>query len=117
MNRGLRQALCAFVLVAVGADVARAQSFTAGVRGAVLESDGVVPGVIVQLINEASNVTRETVSNAVGAYDFAAVPPGTYTVRAALAGFKTYERAGIRVATQQFITLDVQIERGACRKR
>jgi len=90
-----------------------AQSSNAGVRGAVRESGGVVPGVTVQLINEASGAARETVSNDTGEFDFAAVPPGVYTVRASLPGFKTYEQAGIRLATQQFLTVDVVLELGA----
>src|SRR5262245_39027059 len=90
-----------------------AQSFTAGVRGAVRESGAVVPGVAMHLINEATGVGRETVSNAVGEYDFSAVPPGTYTVRAVLQGFKTFERTGVRVATQQFVTVDVALEIGS----
>lgn len=99
----------ALLLLACGAD---AQTFTAGMRGSVRESDRVVPGVVVQLLNEASNATREAVSNGTGEYGFSAVPPGTYTVRAALPGFKTYEQRGIRVAAQQFITLDVVLELG-----
>lgn len=90
-----------------------AQTFTAGVRGAVLEATGgVIPGVTVQLINEGTNASREVVSNETGEYSFSAMPPGTYTVRAAFPGFKTYERRSVRVATQQFITLDIQLEVG-----
>ena len=90
-----------------------AQSFTAGVRGAVRESSGgVVPGVTVQLVNEASNAVRLAVSNAEGEFDFSALPPGTYTLRTSLTGFKTFERRGIRIAAQQFITLDVLLEVG-----
>ena len=47
---------------------------------------------------------RSEVSNEQGLYNFAAVPPGTYTVKAELTGFKTFENKGIRVATQQFVT-------------
>jgi hypothetical protein len=90
-----------------------AQSFTAGIRGAVRDSAGmVVPGATVQLINEANGATRDTVSNPGGEYDFSAVPPATYTVRATLTGFKSSERRGLRIATQQFITLDLLLEVG-----
>ena len=101
------------VLSLAAASLGSAQTFTAGVRGAVRESGGVVPGVAVQLLNEGTNAVRETVSNAVGEYDFSAVPPGTYTVRASLEGFKTYERRGIRIGAQQFITVDVELELGS----
>ena len=100
--------LCAAALPAT----ARAQSSTAGVRVEVRESTAVVPGVTVQLVNEATGVVRETVSNDSGEFDFPAVLPGTYTVRASLAGFKTFERRGIEIATQQFVTTDVRLELG-----
>jgi hypothetical protein len=109
----LGEAVAAGLLAVLLAEVVAAQSFTAGVRGAVRESGGFVPGVTVQLINEATGAARETVSNAVGEYDFSAVPPGTYTVRAVLAGFKTYQRPAVRVATQQFVTVDVVLEIGS----
>ena len=76
------------------------------------ESGGVVPGVTVQLVNEGTGTARETVSNERGEYDFSAITPGTYTVRAALAGFKTFERKALPISTQQFVTLDVVLEIG-----
>ncbi len=90
-----------------------AQTFTGGVRGTVQESGGIVPGVTVQLINQETGAAREAVSNDQGAYNFAAVPPGNYTVRAALTGFRTYESTNVRVGAQQFVTLDVTLEVGA----
>ncbi|MBM3772500.1 MAG: TonB-dependent receptor [Acidimicrobiia bacterium] len=118
MSRSVPRALVvlssgALFMVLLLAGPVAAQSFTAGVRGAVRESGSIVPGVIIQLINEGTGATRETVSNDAGEYDFSAVPPGTYTVRAELQGFKTYERPGIRVATQQFVTVDVVLEIGS----
>ena len=51
-------------------------------------------------------------SNERGLYDFAAVPPGVYTVKAELTGFKTFENKGIRVGTQQFVTMDIKLDVG-----
>ncbi len=113
MPKALKQALFAGVLALVAAGVANAQTFTGGVRGTVQESGGIVPGVTVQLINQETGAMREAVSNDQGAYNFAAVPPGTYTVRAALTGFRTYESTNVRVGAQQFVTLDVTLEVGA----
>ena len=45
---------------------AAAQTFTGGVRGAVRDANGVIPGVTVQLINEATTVVRETTTNDIG---------------------------------------------------
>lgn len=89
-----------------------AQTFTGGVRGAVKEAGGVIPGVTVELLNEENGQRREAATNDSGEYNFAAVTPGTYTVRASLTGFKTYESKGIRVSAQQFVTLDVTLEVG-----
>ncbi|MEW6321100.1 MAG: TonB-dependent receptor [Acidobacteriota bacterium] len=111
MRRPFRSLLVAVVVLAA-ATSAFAQTFTGGLRGAVRDAGGVVPGVTVQLVNEATNQTREGVSNEAGEYNFAAVPPGTYTIRASLTGFKTYERKGVRIAAQQFITLDIVLEVG-----
>jgi hypothetical protein len=99
------------VLVAAGA--ASAQTFTGAIRGAVKDANGVIPGVTVELVNEATGVAREVVSNEEGLYNFAAVPPGTYTIKASLTGFKSYEQKGVRLAAQQFATIDVTLEVGA----
>jgi hypothetical protein len=69
--------------------------------------------VTVTLTNEATNVSRSTVTNDVGQYSFPAVPPGTYTVKSELAGYRTFEHKGLTIGTQQFVTLDVLLEVGA----
>src|SRR5215510_5509295 len=90
-----------------------AQGFQGGLRGAVHDSAGVVPGVEVTITNESTGIKRSVVSNDVGEYAFVAVEPGTYTVRATLQGFKTAERPGIRIGTQQFLLVDLTLEVGA----
>jgi hypothetical protein len=90
-----------------------AQSFQGGLRGTVKDPQGIIPGVTVTLTNEGNNVSRETVSNAVGEYSFPAVDPASYTIKATVQGYKTFERKGVRIGTQQFITLDVTLEIGA----
>lgn len=103
----------ACVLLASWVFVAGAQTSLGGVRGAVRDAQGVIPGAAVTLVNEDSGVSRDTVSNENGEYSFPAVPPGAYTVKAAVQGFKTFERQGIRIQTQTFVTLDIVLEVGA----
>src|SRR5688572_33309691 len=98
-------------LIAVAAP-AFAQTFHGGLRGLVRESGGVVPGVAVTLTNEATNVSRQTQTNNVGEYAFANVDPGTYTVKVSMQGFKTVESKGVRIGTQQFVTLDFTLDVG-----
>ena len=103
---------CAAVFLAVSTIQVQAQTFQGGLRGTVRDAQGVVPAATVILVNEDTKVARETVSNAAGEYSFPAVAPGTYTVRANLAGFKTFELKGVRIGTQQFVNLDVALEVG-----
>ncbi len=109
MRRFLGAAVCLLLLAAP----AWAQQFTGGVRGVVRDANGVIPGVSVTLTNEGSNISRDTVTNDVGQYNFPAVPPGNYTLKAQLSGYKRFESKGLNVGTQQFITLDVALEVGA----
>ncbi len=104
-------ATCLLVFgVAVGLS---AQSFQGGVRGVVKDAQGVIPGVTVTLTNEQNNTTRETVTNGVGEYSFPAVDPSTYSIKAVVQGYKTFERKGVRVGTQQFAAIDIGLELGA----
>ncbi len=86
-------ALC-WLLIAVGAASAGAQQFTGGVRGAVRDANGVIPGVAVTLTNEATNISREVTTNDVGQFNFPAVPPGTYTLKSQISGYKTLRIQG-----------------------
>src|SRR4051812_43756090 len=101
------------LLVSLAAAAAAAQSFQGGLRGTVKDAQGVIPGVTVSLANQDTGVVRETASNEVGEYSFPGVVPGVYTVRAAVSGFKTFERREARIGTQQFLTLDIVLEIGA----
>ena len=107
-----RWCVLALLMVPFVSATAWAQTSTGGVRGAVTDSGGVVPGVTVMLTNEGNGASRDAVSNEQGAYNFSAVPPGTYTVKAELTGFKTFENKGVRVLTQQFVTLDIKLDVG-----
>src|SRR5215210_6139728 len=108
-----RAALVGALLVAVTAGNLFAQGFQGGIRGSLKDAGGVVPGVEVTLTNEQTNVKRSTVTNERGEYVFANVDPGNYKVTATLQGYKTVDRGGIRIGTQQFLTLDLTLEVGA----
>src|SRR6266545_5969572 len=89
-----------------------AQTYHGGLRGAVRESGGVVPGAHVTLLNEANGESRTSTTNSAGEYAFVQVEPGTYTVKGSKQGFKTIEHKGVRIGTQQFITMDLTLEVG-----
>src|SRR5690606_37689919 len=89
-----------------------AQSYQGALRGLVKDAQGVIPGVEVVLANEDTNAVRSVLTNEAGEYSFTSVLPGLYTVRVALSGFRTEERKGLRIATQQAIVQDFMLEIG-----
>ncbi len=109
-----RGALVIGVLAAVvTSGVAYGQGFQGGLRGLIKDAGGVVPGVEVTLTNEQTNISRSTVTNERGEYNFPNIDPGNFVVKATLQGYKTVERAAVRIGTQQFLTLDLTLEVGA----
>src|SRR5512142_1401178 len=74
-----------------------AQSAQGALRGTVRDAQGVIPGVTVTLTNEATGVSRDTVTNAAGEFSFPAIDPSAYTVAASVTGYKEFERKGVRV--------------------
>ncbi len=92
---------------------ANAQSIQGGIRGLVTDSGGgVIANVKIALTDQATNLTRTTLTSASGDYVFNAVVPAVYTITAESPGFKKYDRKGVSVGTQEFLTADVKMEVG-----
>jgi hypothetical protein len=108
-----RCAAAVAVALIVASQLISAQTYQGGLRGLVKDAQGVIPGVEVTLVNESTNAARSATTNEVGEYSFTSVLPGTYTVRAALPGFRTEERKALRIATQQTVVMDFTLEVGA----
>src|SRR5207247_3466002 len=82
------------------------------ITGEVKDSTGaVIPGATVTVVNKATNATRTTQSNEVGLFDFPALPPGTYTVKTELDGFKTATR-DVVLQVQQTLAVNFSLELG-----
>jgi trimeric autotransporter adhesin len=109
----LRAALIGAFLTVAASGTLFGQGFQGGLRGSIKDAGGVVPGVEVTLTNEQTNTSRSTTTNESGEYVFANIDPGSYAVKATLAGYKTIDRRGIPIGTQQFLTLDLTMEVGA----
>ncbi len=72
---------------------------TGAIEGTVADSNGgPLPGVSVDIKSPALLGTRSVVTDASGRYKFPAIPPGVYTVSAALSGFTKAEKTNVRVA-------------------
>ncbi|PYR58200.1 MAG: hypothetical protein DMF91_17705 [Acidobacteria bacterium] len=93
---------------------ATAQQGTGELRGRVLDQQGaVLPGVAIVAKNEGSGQYREIVSGADGSFFMSALIPGNYEITAQLAGFKKYQRGGVRVEVGKTQSVDVQLQVGA----
>src|SRR5947207_12149472 len=88
---------CGLLAATLLASTAHAQSFQGGLRGTVKDAQGVIPGATVTMTNQQNNTVRETQTNGQGEYSFPAVEPSTYTIKATVPGYKTFERKGILI--------------------
>jgi len=105
--------LLAVTLLWIAVPFASAQGRTADIVGVVTDSSGaVVPGATVTVKNLATNDERTTVTQAAGSYQFTLLPPGRYTIKAELAGFKTWTVAEITLAAADRVTIDPKLEVG-----
>jgi hypothetical protein len=84
---------------------------TANLSGTVQDSTGaLIPGVEVTATNDATGVETMTITNDSGVYNFAAMPPGTYTARASLSGFQTRTFTQVALSANQASRLNVVLE-------
>jgi hypothetical protein len=97
---------------ALALGVAHAQAL-GSVNGSLRDAQGaVVPGAAVTIVNSETGATRTTESSKDGLFQFAAVTPGVYELRAEAAGFKTIVRKDVAVQVNTPLTLDLELEVG-----
>ena len=83
------------------------------INGVVADSSGgVIPGVTVFAVEGGTGISRDTVSGANGRYQFVALRPTTYEIRAELAGFRTVRQTDVVLAANQNLTLNITLELG-----
>jgi len=70
------------------------------------QTNAVVAGAVVILINEATNVTLKTTTNSLGGYQFSAMRVGTYTVSAVAGGFAQVSHQHLSLNIQQSLVID-----------
>jgi hypothetical protein len=73
---------------------------------------GTVPGATITIVNKDTNLTRETTTDAEGAYTFNNVQAGRYDVKVTLQGFRENVRAGVPVSIGEISRVDVALEVG-----
>jgi hypothetical protein len=106
--------LLAAALVATSAAAFAQPAQTGTVQGEVKDASGaILPGVTVTLTSEERGFSRSTVTDENGRYVFPAVPSGTYTLEAALQGFKTDRATANLVQAERTTAVEFTLEIGA----
>jgi hypothetical protein len=94
--------------------VVQAQNITGTILGTVTDSSGaVVSNSSVTVVNEQTGVETKAATSATGEYVAANLLPGSYTVKAELAGFKPSVTRGVRLLANRSVRVDVVLEPGA----
>jgi hypothetical protein len=75
-------------------------------------SGGVLPGVVIEAISDATGASRTALSGTDGLYTIPLLSPGSYTVKATLQGFKTAQRDNVRVTVTETARVAFQLEVG-----
>ena len=108
-SSGVRRLIvvCASLTILAIPVVGYAQEAT--LAGAVTDSTGgVLPGVAVRALHEASGNTFETVTDARGAYQIS-VRVGVYKITAELSGFRTVTREAVELLVGQTAAINLQM--------
>ncbi len=82
------------------------------ITGEIKDSSGaVVAGAAVTATNKATNATRTVTSNAAGVYSVPSLPPGAYSLKVEMQGFRAVTR-DIELQVQQTARIDVTLQVG-----
>ncbi len=88
------------------------QTAAGEVNGTVTDaSGGVIPGAAVKLVNQATGIEKQALTNQNGYFVFVNVNPSTYTLNVASQGFKTAQvlpfEVGVNQAVTRLVTLSI----------
>src|SRR5215475_13932461 len=113
VGRPMKRAFSILFVFLAPKSFATAQSFRGPIVGTVKDGTGaVLPGVEIIATNTGTAASRNVISGETGEYSVPLLPPGTYTVSAALPGFKTNLRSGITLLVDQTARIDFTLEIG-----
>src|SRR5216684_5687877 len=109
-EKQMLKSICLTTLMLLATNTWLFAQATATINGRVADQGGaVLPGATVTVTNGGTGAVRSTVTNAEGLYSIPALNPGTYTVKAELAGFAAAARASVELITGSTLTVDHQL--------
>lgn len=108
------RAFFAMTFAALLAAPAAFAQYRASIQGVVTDANGaVIPGATLTLTDTGTNEKRVTTSNAVGVYNFNALPPDRFTLVVTKAGFQTEVLDNLQIIPEQANALNVKLAVGA----
>jgi outer membrane receptor protein involved in Fe transport len=107
-------ALVLRVFVALAAAACQGQTPSGSVVGRVTDPSGaIIPGVTVVVTSVETNIAQKGSTSETGEFTIPYLPPGRYTLEAALEGFRTYRRPEFTLAVEQVLRVDIPLEIGS----
>jgi hypothetical protein len=98
------------VLIALGA-AAPAAAQRASLSGVIVDQSGaVLPGVTITLVNGHQGLKRQTVTNELGRFVLALLPPGPATLTATLSGFAPHEISNVFLNVGDNVSLVITLD-------
>jgi len=92
----------------------RAQVLYGSVLGDVKDATGAsIPGAVVVVTNQATNLTRQGVADNAGHFNLADLPAGIYSFKATQKGFKTFEQTEVTISINSVTRVDVVLQIGS----
>jgi hypothetical protein len=86
---------------------------TGALNGVTLDPSGaLLPGVVVQLINQKTGKTESTTSDEEGRFNFALLPPGNYDLHASKTGFSILGIVEINIKVTETSRLELRLQLG-----
>src|SRR5688572_6149018 len=83
------------------------------ITGEVTDASGAaMSGVAITVTNQDTNVSRQAVTNAAGAYSFPSLLPGVYRIRAEMSGFQAMVRSDVQLQVQGVARIDFKMQLG-----
>jgi hypothetical protein len=113
MGSNIPKIVFLILVVAAMAGVSSGQRTAATFAGIVTDPTGaVLPGAEVVMTNEGTAAVTQQVTSETGEFVFNFVSAGTYTIKIALPGFKTYESRGVPLGAAQNVRRTYTLEVG-----
>ena len=110
-NRALSLVFAAFFLLSMAGGLFG--QATGRIGGTVVDSSGgLVPGVVVMCRNTETGVSRSTVTNQAGIFEFPDLPIGNYQLEISKPGFQKETSENIPLVTGQFVDMKVTLKVG-----